>query len=126
MSADESIVSALSLKQRVARDITPCADVPRLFTIMGLVPASDEVSELEHTRSHERVNRLLPIIGNVNLLATMGGEVCVKAMLDGSDLDPALQQRFAGLVMKAALATSQAVVANLLDLGLLKEGWTSE
>lgn len=110
------------LLQQMLWDIVPCSEVPKVQGILQLVPASSEVTDLEHTRSHVRTRRTDQILNPIQVLATMGGGICASAMLNEQELDPMLKAQITAMVITASMATAQAVVANLLDIGVLQEG----
>lgn len=112
------------LVKRLLWDIVPCGDVKKILPLMNLTPDSDEVSEMEHRASHERLNEIEPMGELLDLLLPLVSGITASAMLvnSGASVDEetaALLQRHHSVVVRAGVV---AVIANLLDMGILEYG----
>ena len=118
---DEPIDLKPILTRKMIWDILPCPEQEEVIERMGLLPASPGGHNLEHAASHRRLNRLVPILEPLELLSAVAGEVVGRTILEhqgidiGNDLDnPYLQQ-----YIRTSVGTTMAVVANLVDYGIL-------
>lgn len=110
------------LVKRLLWDIIPCPDVDKMIPLMKLTPDSDEVSEMEHRASHERLAEVMPLKDMLDLLTPLVSGITASAMLVNSgiqaDEETAVAlQRHHSQVVRASLF---AVIANLLDLGIIE------
>jgi hypothetical protein len=112
------------LVKRLLWDIIPCPDVDKMIPLMKLTPDSEEVSEMEHRASHERLQEVLPLKDMLDLLTPLVSGITASAMLVNSgiqaDEETAVAlQRHHSQVVRASLV---AVLANLLDMGIIEYG----
>lgn len=83
---------------------------------IGLTHASDEVLDMEHTASHDRLNSVGMLAGRIHTLAGLAGEIAAKGMLDPHDEDTEeVAPMWASLIGIGATA----IIAELVDSGLL-------
>lgn len=120
---DEVINLDAILKRRLAWDILPCPTVPKYIKLLGMVPGSDGGDELEHVQSHHRINRLAPIVQDVDAYSQLAGEVAGRAILENQGIEIEAQseeqiQHYSALVT----GSTRAVIANLIDNGVLHIG----
>jgi hypothetical protein len=111
------------LRTRMLWDIMPIADVPKAMKSSHVMPPSEDVGELENAASVGRLSRVVPLMPIMNSLATIGGGILSSAMLEQLEVDDDMKAVMRILIYRTSVASVQASVANLMALGLLKEGW---
>jgi hypothetical protein len=109
------------LTKRLLWDIVPCSQVEALIPLMNLTPDSQDVSEMEHQASHDRIDQLTPLREMLALLIPLVSGITASAMLvnSGNSMDEetaAVLQRHHSVVVRAGVV---AVLANLLDMGII-------
>lgn len=122
---DEQILTSLpALKRRIAWDILPCDIVNDFFPKVGLNPSDSEGVEIEHEDAHKRLLLLAPIMPSVHMTTQIASAVIGAAILEthGQGLSEAQQQGVLLGTMANTLAGVQAVLCELLDLGILTYG----
>lgn len=120
------------VKAKLAWDMIPHENVADMFPELGLLPSSDEGMAMEHTECHRRMNAttpLFPLIGAyATLITDIVGTVLIRVDLDEIQ-DPEDREMLAqakeafcnqNFILIRAAATS--IIANFLDMGLLKLG----
>lgn len=118
----------LLIKRALAWDILPCAVAPNSMKGLGLLPGSDGGDDLEHYKSHIRLNRIVPINDIVKVYSGLAGEVIGRSILEHQgreiedDDDPKLKH-----YRDTVTACVQAVIANLIEAEILHmdEGLTA-
>jgi len=109
------------IKRKLAWDIIPCSAAADFLPRLGLIPGSDGGNDQEHRQSHHRLNQTAPIDSAVKLFSGLAGEIAGRAILESqgheieNDSDPQLQH-----YRDVVSACSQAVVANLIESGLVR------
>jgi hypothetical protein len=89
------------------------------YKLMGLMRASEEVRDMEHVASHDRLEALTLIVGRIQILAGLAGEIAARGMLDPQDSDrDEVAPQWASLICIGATA----IIADLVDKGLLIPG----
>lgn len=116
------LYSPQMLAKRLLWDIVPCGAVPSYIPLMGLVPDSADVADMEHQASHARLERIRPIADLLEIFSPLVSGITASAMLVNSgtetmepELASALQKHHAYVVQ----VSLQAVIAELLDMGVL-------
>jgi hypothetical protein len=109
------------LTKRLLWDIVPCSQVEALIPLMGLTRDSQEVSDMEHEASHDRIDQLTPLKEMLALLLPLVSGITASAMLvnSGNPVDEetaGILQRHHSVVVRAGVV---AVLANLLDMGII-------
>lgn len=112
-------VTAL-LTRKLIHDITPCGSANDVMLAMGLVPGSEEGYRVEHRASHLRLNRLMGMNQVIQQIGAISGQVVGRCILEDQESD--VDEDQINLFSVVASATAQAVVANLVDMGLLHIG----
>jgi len=109
------------IKRKMIWDIIPCPDAAEIIEMLGLVPGSHGGQELEHAASHRRLNRLQPILEPLQLLSGVAGEVVGRTILEhqGIDIENDLDDTYLQHYIRTSVGTTVAVVANLVDYGVL-------
>ena len=122
MNEPEVVDIAKILRRRMCWDIIPCEDVEATLSKHGLVPGSEEGNEIEHLASHRRLDALAPINQWLTLTSRIAGEVLGTAILESHGNGPmesnSEQQR--GQYVQLVMAGAQAVMASLLDQGVVR------
>lgn len=119
---------APTLRQRLAWDIIPDKDVVRWTKSLGLSPASPDVSSTEMAAATHRRLKLNSLANVLGMLGTVSGELIVAARMEEARekgvASPvgAVKTGETEDVITAVIAGSIAVVAELLDLGILTYG----
>lgn len=115
------LYSPQMLVKRLLWDIVPCPSVSEMLPLMGLIPDSADVAEMEHVASHQRLQNLEPMSGLLEILVPLVSGITASAMLvnSGNQVDEetalGLQHHHSRVVRSAVYA----VLANLLDMGLI-------
>jgi hypothetical protein len=112
------------IKRRMAWDVVPCPDQPDILKKMGLLPGSEQGNDLEHKASHVRLNQIAPIQHWLSVMSGAAGEAAARAILEshGIEVDEGLENPQMQHYIRVVYATSVAVVANLLDYGIIEFG----
>lgn len=112
------------IKRKIARDVLPERITEASIAKLGLLPGSESGNDIERHASRMRLNKIAPIWNVVQLLSDMAGEVAGRAILESlgydfqiADDDPDLAQ-----YKKLVQAAVPAVIANLIELGMLRMG----
>lgn len=118
---DEEIDLKPSITRKMIWDIFPCPIQTEVIERMGLVPSSEGGAALEHAASHRRLNRLVPIVDSLELLSAVAGELVGRTILEhqGTDIGTDLENQYLDQFIRASVGTTVAVVANLVDYGIL-------
>ena len=109
--------------RNIAWDIVePCSDVPRMLAKMNLLPASEEGNEIEHDRSHERVNQTAPISSVTDVLCGMAAAAITAVIIDEQDEDDYDESTAELMFRNMAISKSSvtAVLSSLIDMGLIQ------
>jgi hypothetical protein len=118
------MLSIPSLKRRMAWDILPCDTVNDFFPKVGLNASAPDGAEIEHEDAHRRLELLAPILGSVHLTTQIASAVIGAAILEthGQGLNDEQKQGVLLATMQRTLTGVQAVLCELLDLGILAYG----
>lgn len=114
-------LSAEMLIKRFLWDIVPDEDIPGLVPLIGLVPDSPDVADMESKGSRERLSGITPLLPLLELFAQLVSGITSSAILvnSGENVNPdvavALQQQHRQVIQASAVA----ILANLLDLRVL-------
>lgn len=106
------------IKRQLAWDILPCAQAADLLPRLGLMPGSEGGNDLEHHRSHQRMNKIYPINDLVKVYSGLAGEVIATAILDHQDAG--VDDTKVAHYRQTVTAGAQAVIANLIESGALR------
>lgn len=112
------------LVRKMVWDILPCDEVEELMPALGLIAAGEDVAEMEHEESHDRLELLKPVINEVEIYTTIAADIYSNALVESvSEEVPAAhkamltEQNF--MILRGGVI---AVLAQLLDTGKLKYG----
>ena len=109
-----------NLRRKLVHDLTPCDRVDHFMEVLGMVPASPEVEDMEHRGSHIRLNRIGAIDAVMGQVSALAGDIAARCMLEHQGIDSTVEM--VDPYMRVAMATTQSVVANLLEMGLIHLG----
>lgn len=123
--AEESMDALPLLIRRIAWDVVPHDQVESVFPKLGLVPASDEVFEMEHEDSHRRIDLCDPLVVHIEMFAEITNQVIKAAMVNAVEDDPSgISMAYLDLLMQQNLSVMRrgiyATLAQLLDTGVIK------
>ncbi|MDX3260728.1 hypothetical protein PV336_16025 [Streptomyces sp. MI02-2A] len=110
------------LTKRLLWDMVPCSQVASFLPLMNLVPDSEDVSEMEHRASHERIQRVVPLKDMLDVMTPLVSGITASVMLVNSGIKAdeesaiALQRSHAMVVQRALVA----VLGNLLEMGIIE------
>lgn len=109
------------LAKRLLWDIIPDEDIPQFVPLMGLVPDSPDVAELEQEASHARLAAVAPLLYLLEHFAPLASGITSSAILvnSGERLSEELARSLFLQHRQIILASSVAIIANLLDMGVL-------
>jgi hypothetical protein len=109
-----------NVRMKLIHDLTPCGEAERFMRAFGMIPGSPEVEEMEHRASHVRLNATAPVNQVLQVVAGLAGEVVGRCILENQGVDP--DPELVASYQKVAMASSQAVVAHMLEMDLLHIG----
>ena len=120
------------VRGRLVWDIVPHEHVTEMFPELGLVPSSEEGMKLEHAECHRRMNVTTPLFPLIGAYATLITDI-IGTMLISVDLDEvqdeedrealaAAREAFCNQNFILIRAAATSIIANFLDVGLLKLG----
>jgi hypothetical protein len=115
------VLSDEMLRKRIMWDVTPCDLAEAVRERMGLAGASEDVEEMEHAESHQRLVAMAAILPAIVTLSSYATEAAVTSIIMDSHPDAPEQIRrdvveSTELMIRAA---TMGVIAELLDIGLL-------
>lgn len=111
---------APAILRGMLRDIIACDDYYTVCRLMGMVPAGPDVDEIEHYKSHERLERFDPVAEDAFTHADIAAELLYRLThlgCDGEDDEDENRERaMFTLVSRTAAST---VIGYLLEKGIL-------
>ena len=110
------------LTRRLAWDTLPCDEVKGIMPALGMTPSSDEGFEIEHDESHRRIAVVYPLETILVQSAGVLGKILSRAMSDAAGVTESLGDgmgSFAEQNAEVALASARAVIALLMDEGVI-------
>ena len=110
------------LTRRYAWDTLPCDAVEDIMPALGLPPSSDEGADIEHAESHRRVAMVYPLETFLVQSSGVLGKILARAMSDAAGVTDNLgdgMTPFAEQNAEVVLASARAVIAQLMDEGIL-------
>ncbi|MFF8283367.1 hypothetical protein ACF06W_11660 [Streptomyces albus] len=107
------------------RDVVACSDYHEVCHLLGLVPASPDVDEVEHDQSHARIAGFMPVAAQTLLHADIASSVLYRLIqLDDSDEE---DEPYARAVLDVIARTAcSTVISHLLEQGTLEIGRNGE
>lgn len=119
-----NVMTPNQMRRRILWDIVPCNEAGDTMRALGITPSSDEVEEMEHRSSHDRldaINSVLPIDDLLEMLTAHGAEAIVASLSNDHEhaVDKAERDEATERLKPILHATSRAIVAELLDLGYI-------
>ena len=109
-----------------------CKDPELVAELLGLMPLSMEVAEMEEMASDERVGRLGPILPVIEMHSMIAAQISAMsyfatAMSDGEILpDEETVESLTKLFKYVAYSSAVSCITAMVDLNLIKEGYTNE
>lgn len=104
--------------------------VEAAMEIMGYQPQSEDVSEMSERDSEQRVSELGPIFPVIGLLSDAASQamgaylreqlIDVEAEIDGEEVDEEMVERALSVQQNVVEASVVAVLAHLVDMGMIK------
>ena len=125
---DVEVYNVPSIRTRMAEDLVPPDKKYAWYQSMGIIPGSDEVAALEFAAGQERRNNLRPILPSLDLFTRVASGLIQAAILLQEDKAVDDESFIAvGSLTMANIAVTRSVIAQMLDLGILKiSGFTVE
>lgn len=122
--AGEQVDMTAVLTRRFAWDTTECSLVPDLLVALGLTLGSDEGMDRDHKESHQRMHSVYPLEGQIQAYSHVLGAVLTKAIsvIQEVDLCEEHEAGFAGQNTELIAAAVRAVLAHLMNLGIIQYG----
>lgn len=113
-------ITPQQMMKRLVWDIVPCSVATQTAIKVGLSPASEDVEEMEHRSSHDRLRPIEPIGPMIQMMSGMA----VRAALESTEVvhgevastDPESAMYLHGLVYQATVG----ILAELHDAGILE------
>lgn len=116
------------VRRKMIWDLMPHDETDEVFAALNMVPASQDVAEVEHLESHYRLKGLVPLQPAIDLYSSICTEIVGAALMGQAKDDeiPAeLKQRFNQQTFDLIRPAAYAVVGQLLETGLLHMGHNS-
>lgn len=115
---DAPDISGNLVARNMLRDLVPCEDFDTLARSMGFVPASTDVTQIEHRQCHLRRKAIEPIVPTIIASANCAGYVAhgMAEFAEHARLSTDAQEAYVNLSRVTALA----VIAHLVDFGILE------
>lgn len=111
------------LLRRLTWDTMPCDEVADLLPALGLTQGTEEGMNHDHAESHHRTAQVYPIEVYFRRLADILGVIMATAMTQRAGVDLGEESvKFAEQNAEVILAGSRAIVAQLVDTGVLTYG----
>lgn len=109
------------LARRLLWDIAPCQMAAEVAAFMGLPPASQEIEEMEHTQSHQRLAASGPVVPFIGELTKYATHAVVGATIMSSEeqVDEDERQHVVERLYPMIYQSTLAVVAELIDIGAI-------
>jgi hypothetical protein len=110
--------------RKFALDILPCPDVPAFMSVIGLIPGSEEGSEIEHAESHKRCAFYAPLQDLLLPYSVMAARVLAAQALalDKSPEPPEVVAIVTQQFGQTIHVGTSVIIANLIDQGYLQFG----
>lgn len=107
-----------ALKRQLVWDLVSHNQIPNptVQEFFDLSPASEDVLHLEHMASHDRMDRIISVYPRIKLVSALASQIVARGILNSHG---DVSESYLHLLDCAALACSVAVVADLVDIGLL-------
>lgn len=116
-------ISPEMLAKRLLWDVTPCELATEVARALGLPPTSDEVEKMEHRESHRRLMGASPLAPFIQPMASEATSAVLGAIMVTHDMsveaDGEIIAESAERLLPVVSQASYAIVANLIDMGLL-------
>jgi hypothetical protein len=118
------------IQQRLAWDIVPCDEIDDMWQQLELVKPSEDVAEIAHSESHERLATIEPLALIGEVYVTLASDIISKVMskhfedLHGSqpsDAEKSILNQQNQEVIRGALFP---IIAHLMETGMLQLGPT--
>lgn len=117
------------LTRRFAWDVMPCPEVNGLLTALGMVHGSEEGELMDHTASHQRMALAYPLELLLQAYSSVLGTVVSTAYTEAAGVTSSMGDDasivFAEQNAEVVLAGARAIIASLLDNGILDYGPSS-
>lgn len=112
-------IEAPAILRGMLRDVVACSDYHAVCEMLGMVPAGPDVDEIEHYKSHARIEAFNKVARDVFTHADIAAEMLYRLVRlnrdDEDDEDDSERAMFA-VVSRTAVAT---VIGHLIEKGTL-------
>jgi hypothetical protein len=111
------------VKTRLAWDLLEHSEMSQWLPRLGLLPAADDMDDLEHRESHARASQLVPIARLTEVYAAIIAEIQTAYYIHESGHDvEADNEEFTDMVFRLLRSGMFAVLAEFLSDGVLAYG----
>lgn len=124
-ASDEAIppnmISVDMLAKRLLWDVAPCTIATEVAALLGQQPASEDVEEMEHEQSHQRLAAAAlatPFIGEMARHAAAAA-VGTVVLSTGVDIPPEELASAIDKLIPMIYQTSWSILAELVDIGVV-------
>lgn len=107
------------LERQLVWDMFPHDSIDETFVQLGMVPASEEVSDREHDDSDSRVMAVASLWEPIDQLAEVAGGIITKAMASAHDLPPEVRESIRDTYTTVLQASTRGIISQLLDRHIL-------
>jgi hypothetical protein len=116
-----TVISPDMLAKRLLWDVTPCDLAERVRDYLGYSPASEDVEEMEHKESHQRLAQVIVIAPYVDAMAGHTARAIAGAMIvESGDTPPdAVRDETIEKLEPVIFHAAVGILAELIDVGLV-------
>lgn len=107
------------LERQLVWDMFPHDSIDETFVQLGMVPASEEVSDREHDDSDTRVRAVAPLLESIDQVAEVAGGIITKAMASARNLPPEVRESISETYTTVLQASTRGILSQLLDRQIL-------
>lgn len=116
-------ISPEMLAKRILWDVTPCDMAVDVASYLNMSPASEEVEEMEHSESHQRLRGAAVLAPCIEAMSDHAARAIVGCMIvaqgDEDKISEELQQEAVDKQHAVIFQSAFAVIAEMLDIGIL-------
>lgn len=122
----------MGIKRQLAFDASRCDEALEVCHLAGISPISAEVAEMEHQASHDRFDKIGPIMPLVVTLSHLLGEIFAALEIDDlddpddlsdatcdADKEAILEERKRIILHSSVAILSQLAELDLINVGML-------
>lgn len=115
----ETRLTPETLAKRLVWDVTPCNLAVKAAEVMGLSPASEDVEEMEHSESHDRLLAPASIGMIIDAMSQHAAHAVLAAQVAAHNLEMSDEDMLENTqkLQPLVFQTTYSIIAELLDIG---------